>query len=289
MEGGKLLISFRRLFLESVGEGPNAPESEGPNAPGLGCNNCRIMAKNATFLLLHGTFARGARWTLPDSPLCRRIEDVAREVGIAADIRAVPWSGRNRARDRIAAGRELEQILLGIDREVSPEVFLIGHSHGGSAIAHFLTNRRVEDPEISGCVFLSTPFIVARVRPDAFLTYSSLLVIAAIVGFVAIDILLSILIGGALTLMFENYGGSNLLAIAIEGTALILVGLALGRQPKIYRRLIVCAREPAGERLPGQELLSNLACRARDTPCRARPGIGGRDRGRPCPGRAQKS
>src|SRR5262249_4687767 len=48
-------------------------------------------------------------------------------------------------------------------------------------------------------------------------------------------------------------------------------------------------REPAACRLPEQELLRNLACRARDAPCPARPSIGGRDRGRSSTGRAKKS
>src|SRR5215471_14842447 len=47
--------------------------------------------------------------------------------------------------------------------------------------------------------------------------------------------------------------------------------------------------EPAACRLPEQELLRNLARRARDAPCRARPSIGGRDRGGPSTGRAKKS
>ncbi len=219
------------------------------------------MPRSATFLLLHGTFARGARWTSPGSPLRQRIEAESRAAGITANIRAVSWSGRNRTRDRIAAGRELAKILSGIDREVSPKVFLIGHSHGGSAIAHFLVNRRVEGPEVSGCVFLSTPFIAARIRPDAFLTYSSLLAIAAVLGFVFISILLGLMIGGALTLLLDDFWGSNPLAIAVDGIALFLVGFVLRKQPKVYRRLMtrakirISANETARAPIPASLLL----------------------------------
>jgi len=73
------------------------------------------MPRSATFLLLHGTFARGARWTAPGSPLRQRIEAESRAAGITNNIRAVSWSGRNRTRDRFAAGRELAKILSGID------------------------------------------------------------------------------------------------------------------------------------------------------------------------------
>ncbi|MGO6788698.1 hypothetical protein ACCS70_18755 [Rhizobium ruizarguesonis] len=200
------------------------------------------MARTATFLLLHGTFARGAKWTLPDSPLCQRINAVAGAVGVRADIRAIPWSGRNSSADRMDAAREIASALQRIDRDASPQVFLIGHSHGGSAIAHFLLNRQAEGAEISGCAFLSTPFIAARIRPDAFLTYAALVAIIASVGFVLLSILLDVLVGGALTLIFDDFGGSNILAVAIDVISLLTIGLALKRQPQFYRRIMTGAK-----------------------------------------------
>ena len=118
--------------------------------------------KKVTFLLVHGTFARGANWTAPESPLCGALVSAANDLDLAADIERIPWSGRNRVRDRIEAARKIDCALRRIDRDVSPHVVLVGHSHGGSAIAHFL-RRRENVPRVSGCAFLSTPFVATRV------------------------------------------------------------------------------------------------------------------------------
>src|SRR4051812_8652212 len=165
--------------------------------------------KKVTFLLVHGTFARGAKWTAPESPLCGALVSAANDLDLAADIERIRWSGRNRVRDRIEAARRIDCALRRIDRDVSPHVVLVGHSHGGSAIAHFL-RRREDVPRVSGCAFLSTPFVATRVRPDAHLVYSSLLATAACVAFAVLSVALSIAIGFTVSLFDETFGGSTL-------------------------------------------------------------------------------
>lgn len=221
-----------------------------------------MMSDRATFLLVHGTFARGAQWTAPESPLCKVIISAATSAGLNADIRQVPWSGRNRTKDRIAAGKEIARRLGEVDRAMSPRVFLIGHSHGGSAIAYFLLSRRPNDPRVSGCAFLSTPFIAARVRPDAFLIYATLLAVVSTVAFALLSVLLSVTIGGAISLIFRNFGGSNLAALAIDAVAAMIVGLVLSKQPMVYQRMIArCKSRIAGDETAGVDVNKCLLVR----------------------------
>lgn len=193
--------------------------------------------KKVTFLLVHGTFARGAKWTAPESPLCGALVSAANDLDLAAVIERIRWSGRNRVRDRIEAARRIDCALRRIDRDVSPHVVLVGHSHGGSAIAHFL-RRREDVPRVSGCAFLSTPFVATRVRPDAYLVYSSLLATAACVAFAVLSVALSIAIGLTVSLFDETFGGSTLVAASIQLAAALIVGFALRRQAGTFKRVI---------------------------------------------------
>jgi hypothetical protein len=86
-----------------------------------------------TFLLVHGTFAPHAKWTRPGSILYTRLQAEFPD----ATIDAIPWSGRNRFADRLEAANTIKGVALDKVGTGSP-VFLIGHSHGGSAIIYAL-------------------------------------------------------------------------------------------------------------------------------------------------------
>jgi triacylglycerol esterase/lipase EstA (alpha/beta hydrolase family) len=89
----------------------------------------------ATFILVHGTFAKSAHWPfLQDS-----LAETARAAGDEPLFEQLTWTGRNRARARQAAASAIFTSLQKIQRTSANEkIFLIGHSHGGSAIAYFL-------------------------------------------------------------------------------------------------------------------------------------------------------
>jgi triacylglycerol esterase/lipase EstA (alpha/beta hydrolase family) len=91
-----------------------------------------------TFLLVHGTFAPGAEWTAPRSLLQRTFEDALRAKNESAAFEPVDWSGRNLTRDRLIAADKIA-VKINAVRADSPnaKIFLIGHSHGGSAISFF--------------------------------------------------------------------------------------------------------------------------------------------------------
>jgi hypothetical protein len=120
----------------------------------------------AVFILVHGTFARNAPWTTTDSPLCTRLRDAAGSHGQPARFIPVEWSGKNLRRDRLETAKSIaHEIELSRSAEPDQPIFLIGHSHGGSAIAYFLKNFPDLRDAVAGCAFLSTPFVALRVRP----------------------------------------------------------------------------------------------------------------------------
>jgi len=120
----------------------------------------------ASFILVHGTFARNASWTNEDSPLCIRVREAASKCGQPAKFIPEKWTGNNLGQDRIATARSIVAKIKAAQAENPDEmIFLIGHSHGGSAIAYLLKNFPDMRKSVAGCAFLSTPFIAQRLRP----------------------------------------------------------------------------------------------------------------------------
>jgi pimeloyl-ACP methyl ester carboxylesterase len=122
------------------------------------------VSVGATFVLVHGTFAKAADWpALQDS-----LGEAAREAGETACFKQLPWSGQNRAAAREGAASAILKSVQDIQSNSNNEkIFLIGHSHGGSAIAYFLKQYTEVAKTLSGCAFLSTPFIAMRPRNKA--------------------------------------------------------------------------------------------------------------------------
>jgi hypothetical protein len=177
----------------------------------------RVCMVRVGFVLVHGTFARGAEWTQPNSALQTALHDTARSQGSDAEVRTLTWTGRNRSRDRIKAAEQLGKVVSDLHHSGVRQVFLIGHSHGGSAIAHYIKNS-MQNPPIAGAAFLSTPFIALRRRSDSKELATSLLI--------SLLILISPLLCGfvfiAFGLLWENLG---------FGDAPILVPLILAILP----------------------------------------------------------
>ena len=125
----------------------------------------------ATFILVHGTFATSAHWpTLQDA-----LAETARAAGDEPLFEQLMWTGRNRARARQAAASAILTLVQRVQRTSANEkIFIIGHSHGGSAIAYFLKEHPEVAKTITGCAFLSTPFVAIRPRREAFRLLSML-------------------------------------------------------------------------------------------------------------------
>jgi pimeloyl-ACP methyl ester carboxylesterase len=119
----------------------------------------------ATFLLVHGTFAKSANWPALQDGLA----EVTHEAGEKASFKQLAWSGENRTAARESAASAILKSVQEIQSNSSNEkIFLIGHSHGGSAIAYFLKEHPEAANTLAGCAFLSTPFVAIRPRRNAF-------------------------------------------------------------------------------------------------------------------------
>jgi alpha-beta hydrolase superfamily lysophospholipase len=80
----------------------------------------------------------------------------------------MPGNSKNRARARQAAASAILELVQKIRSTAGNEqIFLIGHSHGGSAISYFLKEHSEAAKTPSGCAFLSTPFVAVRPRSQA--------------------------------------------------------------------------------------------------------------------------
>ena len=131
----------------------------------------------ATFILVHGTFTRAAHWPALRDGLAL----AASAVGEHSRFEELRWSGKNRASARQGAAAEIFSVVQKSRSTSSNEkIFIIGHSHGGSAIAYFLKEYPSLAKMVSGCAFLSTPFVAIRPRAqrNVFLLVSLLVIYA---------------------------------------------------------------------------------------------------------------
>src|SRR3954462_5561351 len=106
----------------------------------------------ATFILVHGTYAKSAQWP----KLRDALAEAAYATGDKPVFETLTWTGRNRARDRQAAAAAIHALVQSVQRaSINEKIFLIGHSHGGSAIAYFLKEHPEAAKALEGCAFLS--------------------------------------------------------------------------------------------------------------------------------------
>jgi pimeloyl-ACP methyl ester carboxylesterase len=139
----------------------------------------------ATFILVHGTFAKSAHWPI----LQDRLAETARAAGDQPLFEQLTWTGRNLARARQDAASAIFTSVQRIQRTSTNEkIFIIGHSHGGSAIAYFLKEHPEVAKTLAGCAFLSTPFVAIRPRREPFRLFSTLILFP----FIAVQSLLKV-------------------------------------------------------------------------------------------------
>jgi len=109
--------------------------------------------------LVHGTWARRARWTRPDSRLCRALREGLPHLLFERFI----WSGSNSITSRESAARGLaEHLRRLVSRFPTANHYVIAHSHGGNIAMYALREDDLRDRV--GVVCLSTPFLHVRPR-----------------------------------------------------------------------------------------------------------------------------
>jgi pimeloyl-ACP methyl ester carboxylesterase len=102
--------------------------------------------------LIHGTWARQARWTQEGSPLRTALQN---DVPAFVRFKLLPWTGRNRAGDREIAA---EKLIDSVEKTSGGRAvrIVVAHSHGGNIGALAARDR----PDLFDAVItLNTPFI----------------------------------------------------------------------------------------------------------------------------------
>ena len=189
----------------------------------LGGTAPAIVLFMATFVLVHGTYAKSADWpALRDG-----LTEATHEAGERAHFKQLRWSGKNRTAARQVAASSILKSVQDIQSNSNNEkIFLIGHSHGGSAIAYFLKEYTEAAKMLSGCAFLSTPFVAMRPRNHGGGIASAVLGVPLIVAFLyamavwQLGNLYSLLIVVAIfcfeILIQRFYGGHNFLELTVR-------------------------------------------------------------------------
>jgi len=149
-------------------------------------------SKTINVWLIHGTWARQARWTRDGSPLRKALQG-----GLKGDVRfaALPWTGRNNTLHRLEASIQL-LASLEASKGDSNINFIVTHSHGGNIAADAIaadavlaeTNPKEEPYQFDGVVTLNTPFLVTIPR-DGTLVLMHLILLGLCVFFLVPQLL----------------------------------------------------------------------------------------------------
>src|SRR5262245_46872848 len=117
--------------------------------------------------LVHGTWARQARWMREGSPLRQALQDGLESTGTVT-FATMPWTGRNNLMARARGSIELKGLL---ERTIndSDANFIIAHSHGGNIAADWAYIDTFEEgsegeKRVDGVVTLNTPFFTLLPR-----------------------------------------------------------------------------------------------------------------------------
>src|SRR5438105_339689 len=114
-------------------------------------------------ILIHGTFASGASWTLKASPFQRTFLNHFPGLPITEFV----WSGGNSEKARLDAAKDLVALIKERVRlRIEGPFVLVGHSYGG-LVALYAMRELEEDAATAGQVkvaCLNTPFLVFAPR-----------------------------------------------------------------------------------------------------------------------------
>jgi pimeloyl-ACP methyl ester carboxylesterase len=114
-----------------------------------------VNSPTHVFVLIHGTFARGASWTGEDSRLTKAL----REGYPSSKILRFMWTGTNSHSARLSAADELCRLLKSSAGEFpQARIHLIGHSHGGNVALYALREVSIA-ALVTSLICISTPFI----------------------------------------------------------------------------------------------------------------------------------
>lgn len=199
--------------------------------------------------LVHGTWAKNAPWTNHPKLFTEPLQaHLGGDVELIPDNEPIKWTGRNRILDRRRAGKIIA------DRVSAPQTFdydnhvVIGHSHGGSAIAYALREFPDKMSGVDGVAFLATPFVHARAMPQ----WQEM--VATACRIVVFLIWLWLVYLGAYIVMEETFGDMDKSGFVVLGILLSTTIAILLLTPK----LIFVAKERIGQRIT--DVISIVEC-----------------------------
>jgi pimeloyl-ACP methyl ester carboxylesterase len=146
------------------------------------------------FTLVHGTFARNARWRHTNAPL---VKSLFTGFGPNTVVQTYGWSGGNSHSARLRAGAGLAGMIRATAAQYpTHKHILVAHSHGGNVVLYAL--KEIPDIPIDGAVCLGTPFITCKERRIASVPpiLKALFAMVLIVAFLGYWTLLMIAVGG---------------------------------------------------------------------------------------------
>jgi pimeloyl-ACP methyl ester carboxylesterase len=135
-------LRFARAEAHRRTQGLDAPAWEIPAAD---------VAGGSAVVLIHGTFARRAPWTLADSRLSQALRGVAQVVRF-------DWSGANSMRSRRLAAEGLRTCIAELTARGVARIAIVAHSHGGN-VALKACELPATAANVRAIVCLATPFI----------------------------------------------------------------------------------------------------------------------------------
>ena len=156
---------------------------------------------NYVFTLVHGTFARGAAWTAPQSALRSTLAAAFPDSEFAVFL----WTGKNTHEARLAAGMEFGDFLRSLTtRFPNSRHVIIAHSHGGNVAMYALRDENLA-AQLSEVVCMATPFINCAPRDFRATTRALRWCLPIFVWFAEIFVGAMIAISLS-TVVFDRYG-----------------------------------------------------------------------------------
>ncbi len=215
-------------------------------------------------ILVHGTFARNASWIRDGSSIHKYLSRINTDDDSPVSIHSMVWSGKNSRSARKDGAGKIKLVIEQLDAmDTSSYVYLIGHSHGGSAVAYFIKMYPSLRDRIAGAAFLSTPFIGLRVRHTAQTILVGLVVFFLVQGLINILMLTVIFpdnfLERHLTLSYALIISSTI--VAAYATKRIWADNYVGRWHKLERSLGMRISETGTANIPSGNYLFVRATR----------------------------
>lgn len=116
----------------------------------------------ATIFTVHGTFSSGPedghQWWQKGSTFEKDVRDyVEAEDGTPVEFKPFVWDGKNSEESRRKAAKALEKLVTPCERN-GTWYCLVGHSHGGNVIRHYVEHLRSRGRYLGQWLTVGTPF-----------------------------------------------------------------------------------------------------------------------------------